>query len=141
MQADGSARSWTSTTVTEQLGIEYPVIQAPFGLPSQGQAATVSNLGGLGSLSAVTLSGSAIADVVAEIHSLTAKPFAVNLWVSTSDKTAYQIKSEELQQALKAFSKYYSAPCNLQADASRCTRYDGRTRHVTAHSRTSPAIG
>ena len=110
MQADGSARPWTSTKVTEQLGIEYPVIQAPFGgLPSQRQTARVSNLGGLGSLGAVTLSGSVIADVVAEIRSLTAKPFAVNLWVSTSDNTAYQIKSEELQRALKAFSRGYSA--------------------------------
>jgi nitronate monooxygenase len=46
--------------------------------------ATVSNLGGLGSLGAVTLGSSAISEVIAEIRSLTSKPFAINLWVSTS---------------------------------------------------------
>ena len=110
MQVDGSARSWTVTRVTQQLGIKYPVIQAPFGgLPSQRQAASVSNLGGLGSLGAVTLSGSAITDTVAEIRSLTAKPFAVNLWVSISDEKAHKTSSEELQEALKTFAPYYSA--------------------------------
>ena len=81
MPASGDARkSWRSTRVAQQLGIEYPIIQAPFGgLPSQRLTATVSNLGGLGSLGAVTLGSSAISEVIAEIRSLTSKPFAINL--------------------------------------------------------------
>jgi len=88
MLASGNARkSWSSTRVAQQLGIDYPIIQAPFGgLPSQRLTATVPNLGGLGSLGAVTLGSSAISEVIAEIRGLTNKPFAVNLWVSTSDR-------------------------------------------------------
>src|SRR6266436_8548960 len=95
MPASGSTRkSWRSTRVAQKLGIDYPIIQAPFGgLPSQRLTATVSNLGGLGSLGAVTLGSSAISEVIAEIRSLTSKPFAVNLWVSTSDREAAHIGS------------------------------------------------
>src|SRR5271170_6685249 len=87
MPASGNARkSWRSTRVAQQLGIDYPIIQAPFGgFASQRLTATVSNLGGLGSLGVVSLGESAIHDAVAEMRSLTNKPFAVNLWVSTSD--------------------------------------------------------
>ena len=81
MPASGDARkSWGSTRVAQQLGIDYPIIQAPFGgLRSQRLTATVSNLGGLGSLGAVTLGSSAISEVIAEIRRLTSKPFAINL--------------------------------------------------------------
>ena len=75
MLASGNARkSWSSTRVALRLGIDYPIVQAPFGgLPSQRLAATVSNLGGLGSLGAVILGSSAISEVIAEIHGLTSK--------------------------------------------------------------------
>ena len=81
MLASGNARkSWRSTRVAQQLGIDYPIIRAPFGgLPSQRLTATVSNLGALGSLGAVTLGSSAISEVIAEIRSLKSKPFAINL--------------------------------------------------------------
>ena len=53
---DDANVSWRLTRAAQLLGIEYPIIQAPFGgLPSQHLTATVSNLGGLGSLGAVTL--------------------------------------------------------------------------------------
>jgi NAD(P)H-dependent flavin oxidoreductase YrpB (nitropropane dioxygenase family) len=75
MPASGSRRkSWTSTRVAQQLGIDYPIIQPPFGgLPSQRLTATVSNLGRLGSLGAVKLGSSAISEVIAEIRGLTSK--------------------------------------------------------------------
>ena len=63
--------SWRLTRAAQLLGIEYPIIQAPFGgFPSQRLTATVSNLGGLGSLGAVTLGSSAINEVIGEIRSL-----------------------------------------------------------------------
>jgi NAD(P)H-dependent flavin oxidoreductase YrpB (nitropropane dioxygenase family) len=79
MLASGNARkSWRSTRVA-RLGIDYPIIQAPFGgLPSQRLAATVSNLGGLLAGSGHTWQFS-INEVIAEIRSLTSKPFAINL--------------------------------------------------------------
>ena len=82
MLASGNGkRTWKSSRVVKLLGIDYPIIQAPFGgFPSQQLTAAVSNLGGLGSLGAVTLSSSAITEVIEEIRSLTTKPFAINLW-------------------------------------------------------------
>src|SRR5580700_5568892 len=80
MLASGNGkRTWKSTRVAKLLGIEYPIIQAPFGgFPSQQLTAAVSNLGGLGSLGTVTPGSSAISEVIAEIRGLTSKPFAIN---------------------------------------------------------------
>ncbi len=75
--------SWNQNRLTAKLGIEYPIIQGPLGgLSSQRLAAAVSNFGGLGSFGAHSLPPNAIKDVIAEIRSLTSKPFAMNLWVS-----------------------------------------------------------
>ena len=106
---DDANVSWRLTRAAQLLGIEYPIIQAPFGgLPSQHLTATVSNLGGLGSLGAVTLGGSAIKDVIGEIRSLTERPFAINLWVSTSDQGASHISAEAIDQAIQCYASYYS---------------------------------
>jgi NAD(P)H-dependent flavin oxidoreductase YrpB (nitropropane dioxygenase family) len=92
MLASGNARKfWMSTRVAQQLGIDYPIIRAPFGgLPSQRLTATVSNLGGLGSLGAVTLGSSAISEVIAEIRGLTSKPFAINLGRTAQRQRAHR---------------------------------------------------
>jgi nitronate monooxygenase len=57
-------------------------------LSSQKLTAAVSNFGGLGSVGALSLPPAAITDVIAEIRSLTSRPFAVNLWVSMEDEGA-----------------------------------------------------
>lgn len=104
--ADASA-SWRTTRVAQLLGIEYPIIQAPFGgLPSQRLTAAVSNLGGIGSLGAVTLSDVAIKEVIAEIRSLTEKPFAINLWVSTSDASHGGVGV--IERAIQSYARYYA---------------------------------
>jgi hypothetical protein len=110
MPASGDAgESWRSTRVAQQLGIDYPIIQAPFGgLPSQRLTATVSDLGGLGSLGAVTLGSSAISEVIGEIRSLTSKPFAINLWVSTSDREASQVGLGVVEERIRALARYYA---------------------------------
>ena len=81
--------SWNQNRLTAKLGIEYPIIQGPLGgLSSQRLTAAVSNFGGLGSLGAHSLPPDAIKDVIAEMRSLTSKPFAMNLWVSMEDEGA-----------------------------------------------------
>src|SRR5712675_1497516 len=83
------AKAWNQTRVSEILGVEYPIIQGPLGgLSSQRLTAAVSNFGGLGSFGAHGLEPSAIEDVIAEIRALTAKSFAMNLWVSMEDAGA-----------------------------------------------------
>jgi nitronate monooxygenase len=81
--------SWTQNRLTAKLGIEYPIIQGPLGgLSSQRLTAAVSNFGGLGSFGAHGLQPDNIKDVIAEIRSLTSRPFAMNLWVSMEDEGA-----------------------------------------------------
>src|SRR5258706_5864488 len=73
---------WNEDRLPAKLGIDYHVIQGPLGgLSSQKLTAAVSNFGGLGSFGALNLSPEAIKDVIAEIRSLTSKPFAMNLLV------------------------------------------------------------
>src|ERR1700676_3081029 len=85
---------WNENRLTAKLGIAYPIIQGPLGgLSSQRLTATVSNFGGLGSFGAPGLTPEAIKDVIAQIRSLTSKPFAMNLWVSMKDEGAR--KSDE----------------------------------------------
>jgi nitronate monooxygenase len=92
--------AWNQTRVSAKLGIQYPLIQGPLGgFPAQRLAAGVSNFGGLGSFGAHSLEPQAIADVVAEIRSLTARPFAVNLWVSMEDAGAASSGAEDFDRA------------------------------------------
>src|SRR5260370_35485878 len=58
------------------------------GLSLQKLTEGVSNFGGRGSFGAHGLAPRAIKDVIAEIRSLTSKPFAMNLWVSMEDEGA-----------------------------------------------------
>ena len=90
---------WNENRLTAKLGIDYPVIQGPLGgLSSQKLTAAVSKFSGLGSFAAHSLTPGAIRDVIAEIRSLTSKPFAVNLWVSMEDegaRTSDELLAEE----------------------------------------------
>jgi nitronate monooxygenase len=110
MPASGNGKNpWKLSRAAQLLGIDYPIVQAPFGgLPSQRLSATVSSLGGLGSVGAVTLSSTAIRDVSEEIRSFTDKPFAINLWVSCSDLKESQISPEAIEQKIRAYARYYA---------------------------------
>ncbi len=81
--------SWNRNRLTAKLAIDYPIIQGPLGgLPSQRLTAAVSKFGGLGSFGAHGSAPAAIQEAIAEIRSLTSKPFAMNLWVSMEDDGA-----------------------------------------------------
>ena len=102
--------SWNKTRVASSLGIEYPIIQGPLGgLSTQRLTATVSNFGGLGSFGAHGLSPSAIGEVITEIRELTAKPFAINLWVSMEDEGAGNSGREEFERSLTHLAKHIEA--------------------------------
>jgi len=95
-----SKLAWNKTRVSDKLGVEYPIIQGPLGgLSSQRLTAAVSNFGALGSFGAHSLAPSAIQEVIAEIRSLTNKPFAMNLWVSMEDEGAATSDAEEFERA------------------------------------------
>src|ERR1700723_4033449 len=102
--------AWNRTRVSNKLGIEYPIIQGPFGgFSSQRLTAAVSNFGALGSFGAHSLAPSAIQEVVAEIRSLTGKPFAMNLWVSIEDEGAATSDAEAFGRALSYLAPHLEA--------------------------------
>jgi nitronate monooxygenase len=105
-----TASAWNENRLTAMLGIDYPVIQGPFGgLASQKLTAAVSNFGGLGSFGALGLSPAAIGAVIAEIRSMTAKPFAINLWVSVEDEDASTSDERAFNRSLAAIEPHLAA--------------------------------
>ena len=102
--------AWNHTRVSGALGIEYPIIQGPLGgFSSQRLTAAVSNFGGLGSFGAHGLEPKAIHDVIAEIRSLTTRPFAMNLWVSMEDNGASTANAETHTRALSHLASHIEA--------------------------------
>lgn len=100
---------WTHTSVTRNLGIAYPIIQGPFGRGGSTAllAATVSNLGGLGSFGANELSPEEILKVAADIRKQTDKPFGMNLWVSTFDTGGDSLDQETYDRVVDLLAPYY----------------------------------
>lgn len=98
---------WYKTKASAILGIDYPILQGPFGggLSSVELASTVSNAGGLGGYGAYTLSPPEIYDLNKRIKAATAKPYNLNLWVSDQDETT--VSEEQYQQAREAFGSYF----------------------------------
>jgi nitronate monooxygenase len=101
---------WNENRLTAKLGIDYPVIQGPLGgLSSQKLTAAVSNFGGLGSFGAHSLTPGAIKDAIAEIRSLTSKPFAMNLWVSMEDEGARTSDENAFNRSLAPLAAHIAA--------------------------------
>ena len=107
--------SWTRSPLTEKLGIDYPIIQGPLGgLSSQRLTAAVSKFGGLGSFGAHGLTPKAIEEVIAQIRSLTSKPFAMNLWLSMEDEGARTSNESAFNRSLAPLAVHLAAlgsPC------------------------------
>ena len=100
---------WYNTKVTKLLGIDYPIMQGPFGgsLSSAELVATVSNEGGLGGYGAYTLSPQEILEVNDKIKTATNKPYNINLWVSDTDAPNGTVTNEQYEQAIKIFKPYF----------------------------------
>lgn len=92
------------TRITDALGIEHPVLQAPMaGGPTTPElVAAVSNAGGLGSLGAAYLSPEKLREQVAEIRRLTDAPFGVNLFVPAP----FEADPEEIRRANALLGPY-----------------------------------
>lgn len=99
---------WNKTKFTKLLGIDYPIVQGPFGggLSSVKLTSSVSNAGGLGSFGGQPFSSKEIIETCIEIRKLTNKPFNINLWVSDRD-VRLETFGEEDYHKLKALFKPY----------------------------------
>jgi nitronate monooxygenase len=100
---------WYQTKASEILGIQYPILQGPFGgnLSSVELVTTVSNAGGLGGYGAYTLSPQEIVDVDKQIKAATNKPYNINLWVSDTDAIGGTILDDQFKRAQQLFKPYF----------------------------------
>src|SRR5260370_366526 len=123
---------WNENRLTARLGIEYPIVQGPLGgFSSQRLTAGVSNFGGLGSFGALNLSPEDIKDVIAEIRSLTSKPFAMNLWVSQEDEGARTSDEAVFNRSLAPITRHLAelgAPLPKYKPYSPSTRFEDQVR-------------
>src|SRR5271165_3999139 len=66
--------------ITEMLGVEYPIVQAPMGWIARSQlASAVSNAGGLGIIETSSGELDAVREEIRKMRTLTDKPFGVNI--------------------------------------------------------------
>lgn len=100
---------WNKTKASELLGIEYPILQGPFGggLSTPELVATVSNMGGLGGYGAYSISPQEIYEVDRRIKSLTNKPYNLNLWVSDTDVEDETVSDKQFEQTKALFKPYF----------------------------------
>lgn len=71
----------TTRYLTQLLGIELPIVQAPMaGVSSPAMAAAVSNAGALGSIGVGATDAAGARAMIAEVRERTARPFNVNLF-------------------------------------------------------------
>jgi nitronate monooxygenase len=132
-----SPASWRDTAFTRQVGVELPIVLAPFGGASSAElTALVSEAGGLGSYGLYGYTGDQISETVRELRRRTSKPFAVNLWLpfegsETLRLTTGQFEAylaplrpyfEELGLAVPAMPNWFLPPFQEQIDAVFETR-------------------
>ncbi|MEJ1237389.1 nitronate monooxygenase [Chryseolinea sp. T2] len=100
---------WNKTSAAKKLGIEYPILQGPFGgnLSSVKLVSTVSNLGGLGGYGAYTSTPHEISELFRQIKASTTKPYNINLWVSDSDAVDGTITDEHFNRVKQLFRPYF----------------------------------
>ncbi|OMQ10324.1 nitronate monooxygenase family protein [[Flexibacter] sp. ATCC 35103] len=100
---------WYNTKATKLLGIDYPIMQGPFGgnLSTVELTAAVSNAGGLGGYGAYTMSPQEIFDIDKQLKAATDKPYNINLWVSDHDIPPSGLSDEQYKKTTELFKPYF----------------------------------
>jgi nitronate monooxygenase len=100
---------WYNTKAKDLLGIQYPILQGPFGgnLSTVELTAAVSNAGGLGGYGAYTMSPQEIFEADKQIKAATDKPYNINLWVSDHDIPDGGLTDEKFEKAKAIYKPYF----------------------------------
>jgi nitronate monooxygenase len=100
---------WNKTKFSDLLGIEYPIVQGPFGggLSSVSLASTVSNAGGLGSFGGQPYSAEEIIQTCIALRKATDKPFNINLWVHDRDERLATFSDDDYRKLSDLFQPYF----------------------------------
>jgi len=109
------------TRLTERLGIDLPIVQAPMGgATTPALAAAVSNAGGLGTLALSWHPPDAVRAAIREARALTERPFAVNLVLAFPQDERLAVCLEEQVPAISFFwgdPRPYVARCHAAGAA------------------------
>ena len=101
---------WNKTKFTKLLGIDFPIVQGPFGggLSSVSLTSTVSNAGALGSFGGQPFSAREIINICNEIKKNTNKPFNINLWVNDRDSRLATFGDDDYKKLTELFKPYFN---------------------------------
>jgi len=101
---------WNKTKFTKLIGIDYPIVQGPFGggLSSVQLTSTVSNAGGLGSFGCQPFAPEKILEICGDIRKQTNKPFNINLWVNDRDSRLANFTDDDYRKLTELFKPYFN---------------------------------
>ncbi len=110
---------WHRTALSERLGIDYPIIQAPMaGASTPEMAAAVCNAGGVGSLGMALSDPDAIREAIRDTKSRTNRAFNINLFGSDPGPPT-DGGTEAMQEILAAYHEEMDAgPVTLPGSPS-----------------------
>src|SRR5260221_5125664 len=108
------------TKLTDFLGIELPIIQAPMaGAQASAMAIAVSNAGGLGSLPCAMLTAEGLRKELETIKAQTSKPFNVNFFCHAVPVTDSGRESAWREALTPYYKKYGIDPAGIQGRPGR----------------------
>ncbi|XGA81412.1 nitronate monooxygenase [Halomonas sp. CH40] len=98
-------------SLAQQLGIDYPIIQAPMaGVSTPALAAAVSNAGGLGSIAIGANSVKKARELIAQTRELTSKPFNVNVFCHQAPRYDAAREAAWLNHLAPLFAEFSATP-------------------------------
>lgn len=101
--------------LTEALEIDHPFVQAPMlGVTTPAMVAAISNAGALGSLPIGNLPADKALALIQQTKSLTAKPFAVNLFANKLPSAINEDTWNAMQEFIEQFAERYELPFQKQ---------------------------
>ena len=124
--------------VAPLFGTEWPIVQAPMagGITTPALVAAACEAGALGSLAAPLLSPRRIAEEVAAIRALTARPFAINLFVLDEPESYARTGEAEAIARLAAWRARYG----LAPQVSPATLCESASAQLDAVVAAAPAV-
>ncbi|WP_210465017.1 NAD(P)H-dependent flavin oxidoreductase [Rufibacter roseolus] len=105
-----------SNELTQRLGIEYPIIQAPmFGVTTPEMVTAATKAGCLGSLPLGDLPPEKCIEVIGATKKLSSRPFAVNIFVIEIPEVTDQLKTRyaEAKQFIQNLAQQHGLTVNL----------------------------
>lgn len=142
------AKTRLKTPLSERLGLEVPIFQAPMAsVTTAALAAAVSKAGGLGAFGCAFLQPDAMRREVAELRAVTDRPFQLNFFAAPQPE---RVAPELQREAIDALAAYYrqlglpppdpaAAPYAPDLEAQLDTAFQLRPAVVTCHLNELPA--